>query len=499
MDDSLFGPIFGHTTEDSTQVWMRGRKGLHGAIRHRLRAADGSSTEWKVAAVPLEPSLDFTGVVEARFDTAPELHVEVGILDACRPAPSEKTDWNTEVQTIGTGRVRAAPKGDAGFAFILASCRHRGYGKWRRGDDAMRTMARHIAAKDASFVLLTGDQVYCGHPIKDTGVLPATCGQNVAPNSREGYFRSYRRAWSEPGFRDAHSRVPAYMIFDDHEIHNNWAGYRYRLSTTPGPGLPLERQHSDAPLRMGLRAYLAYQARQSPKGWPSGPVEDPYLLARSWWYEFSWGMADFFVLDPRSDRTDPEVMPRRLLQEGQWRALCDFLVRNERVKFIVSPVPIAPDTNARDKEWISDTWRSYPEQRQDLLDFIVANAPTLPIFLSGDIHLSTVVTIRHRDGLRIPSVVSSPLNWFIFGVQERGGLLSRWIEYLEHGPLFGGAVATHYTVHEETAPVKGNNFTRIEVNADSVRIQVIEAGTSGGTEREIYSISRDSLRNANVG
>jgi PhoD-like phosphatase len=103
---------------------------------------------------------------------------------------------------------------------------HRG-----REVDALRTYAlrmRHQPVEDwPHLILLLGDQVYADE------VSPATCdkikqrrdvsqppGEEIA--DFEEYTMLYQESWGEPVMRWLLSTVPSAMIFDDHDVHDDW-------------------------------------------------------------------------------------------------------------------------------------------------------------------------------------------------------------------------------------------------------------------------------------
>jgi len=100
----------------------------------------------------------------------------------------------------------------------------------RTGIDALRTYARQLQRGELEWpdaLLLLGDQVYADE------VSPATAqfirsrrdvkeppGEEVA--DFEEYTRLYRESWSDPDIRWLLSTVPSVMIFDDHDVHDDW-------------------------------------------------------------------------------------------------------------------------------------------------------------------------------------------------------------------------------------------------------------------------------------
>jgi hypothetical protein len=100
----------------------------------------------------------------------------------------------------------------------------------RTGVDALRTYARQLQRGEVEWpdaLLLLGDQVYADE------VSPATVrfirsrrdveqppGAEVA--DFEEYTCLYRESWSDPEIRWLLSTVPSVMIFDDHDVHDDW-------------------------------------------------------------------------------------------------------------------------------------------------------------------------------------------------------------------------------------------------------------------------------------
>ncbi len=99
------------------------------------------------------------------------------------------------------------------------------------GVDALYAMAMRLTGEAAGdlphALVLLGDQIYAHKPPfetlefirsrRDTGKPP---GEEVA--DFEEYARLYRDAWSDPAIRWLLSTVPSAMIFDDHEVADDW-------------------------------------------------------------------------------------------------------------------------------------------------------------------------------------------------------------------------------------------------------------------------------------
>jgi PhoD-like phosphatase len=98
------------------------------------------------------------------------------------------------------------------------------------GIDALWALSRRLqtgAEEWPDCLLLLGDQVYADEASdatrefirsrRDTSLPP---GEQVA--DFEEYTRLYREAWSDPEIRWLLATVPSTMIFDDHDVHDDW-------------------------------------------------------------------------------------------------------------------------------------------------------------------------------------------------------------------------------------------------------------------------------------
>jgi hypothetical protein len=406
----LHGPLVGQVTPALARIWLRGDAGMQGAIRYRFDAGT-----WQTVAVPLRGvDFDYTGV--AGLAAPPgwqRLEYSAGICSGVVAVPgADAPEWKLLDETCG-GSVRRPALAHETFSFIFGSCRHRGYGPYRLGDRAFGEIDKLIKETSApDFLLLGGDQVYCDHDISDEfAQLPLFHGDT--PGSLQAYYRKYRHDFALPNWQAATRKLPSFMTFDDHEVENEWGGYQYL------PDRKGRTRRPRATLQQGLQAYFAYQACHSP-AFPAGVephIQEPER--NRYWYRFSWGAADFFVLDTRVPRRHPLAADATMLGGEQYRELMDFLrVDDARWKFVLSSVPLAPDIESRNIMTI-DTWRAYPLERLRLLDEL-RGLKRRPVFLSGDIHLACVATLHHSDDPKfvLPSIVVSAFNWFTFGVQD---------------------------------------------------------------------------------
>jgi alkaline phosphatase D len=118
------------------------------------------------------------------------------------------------------------------------------------------------------------------------------------------------------------------------------------------------------------------------------------------WRSFRWGLtAEFIVLDCRYERRpsmDQYISPQQMmfLKDRMLNSPCHF-------KVIVNSVPITNMPTIWDVA-ANDRWEGYPQQRQEVLDFINDNNIENVWFLSGDFHV-TFVSRLEPDGMDLAS------------------------------------------------------------------------------------------------
>ena len=97
--------------------------------------------------------------------------------------------------------------------------------------DALRTLALRMKDEPREgwpdVVLMLGDQVYADEVPPETAAFVETRrGDGEHPGERvvdfEEYTHLYRESWTEPAVRWLLSTVSAAMIFDDHDVHDDW-------------------------------------------------------------------------------------------------------------------------------------------------------------------------------------------------------------------------------------------------------------------------------------
>ena len=162
---------------------------------------------------------------------------------------------------------------DHGLRIAYGSCRvaHPNEPPWTlskdedprgREHDALRTLAMRMRAQDEEewphLLLLLGDQVYADEvPPATAEFIAARRDTSVPPGLEvadfEEYCRLYRDSWSDPAIRWLFSTLPTAMIFDDHDVHDDWNTSKDWVRDVRATGWWDER------IVGGFMAYWAYQ------------------------------------------------------------------------------------------------------------------------------------------------------------------------------------------------------------------------------------------------
>lgn len=209
---------------------------------------------------------------------------------------------------------------------------------------------RNVAAENPDFVVIGGDFSHTN---------PTTIEQK-----RRLFMSRYDRNGKVPDFVNfVLDRFPVMHFWDDHDFGKNNADKTY----------PYKRES----LQVLQEFFPVYP-----------------LSTHGDWQKFSYGNADFFLLDARSQRdpsTDLDDASKSLLDgdelgaEGQYIWLTASLLESQaRWKFVFTPVPFNPTVGK------NDSWASYQTEQKRLVKFIKDNNIGGIIFISGDLHAGAI-------------------------------------------------------------------------------------------------------------
>ena len=468
------------------------------------RMMSGMST---APALLLGPLLRFVGRHEASIwvETAASARVEVGIGERSWSAATFRVEGHHYALVLVTGLESGEeheytvtvddevvwPSADSPFPpssirtlvsdrparLAFGSCRtsvphdvehHRSH-----GIDALRTFALSLAKGDArrpDVLALLGDQVYADETSAEMHDFIAARRDIEEPPHTEirdydEYAQLYRIAWgAAPAIRWVLSTVPSAMIFDDHDIRDDWNtswAWHQRMNTTPW-------WHER--LVGGLCSYWVYQhiGNLAPEElaedevWSllsgAGPgevdlTEDLRALSERvdrdpttyrWSYTRALGRSRLVMLDSRAARVlEPDRRSMLDIDELAW--LDTQLTGDLDHLFIGTSLPFLLPPGLHDAEAISESlagpgrpapvrraaevvrqvvdlehWAAFQSGFVEVFDLVLAvargergAAPVTVTFLSGDVHHSYVAEVddpaAHGVRSRIVQAVCSPI------------------------------------------------------------------------------------------
>ena len=277
------------------------------------------------------------------------------------------------------GRTRTAPASGCEVdqvRFGFASCQN-----WTAG---FYPAHHHLAAEDIDLVFFLGDYIYEGG-----GTGPVRAHNSGEIETLEAYRNRYGLYKSDPNLQESHARCPWFVIWDDHEVDNNYAD-EHPENASPSPAFLARRAAA-------YRAWWEHMPVRLPA--PDGP---DLTIHRS----FEWGgLASMYLLDGRQYRDDqacgdatlsppcPELEDpsRSMLGSAQEAWLIDTLRASSSTwnvlanQTVFSALPLVGNFNM-------DQWDGYPASRQRILDVFAEGVPN-PVVITGDIHAAGVADI----------------------------------------------------------------------------------------------------------
>jgi len=248
----LLGPALRHVSDTTASVWVQTESaGTVEVLGCRARTFDVQGHQFALVVV--------TGLTP---DSVTEYEVRV---DGTTVWPLTEAPFSTfpasVIRTRGPGcsrRVRA----------IFGSCRypktHVTKIEAKLKQDALDSYATRLAHRPIDewpdALILLGDQLYADELPPDEQVNGRRARLNRHGNrppdevvSFAEYERLYRHSWGDPEIRWLMSTVPTAMIFDDHDIRDDWntsAAWRTDMASKPW-----WRER----IRAGLASYWVYQ------------------------------------------------------------------------------------------------------------------------------------------------------------------------------------------------------------------------------------------------
>ena len=217
------------------------------------------------------------------------------------------------------------------------------------------------------------------------------------------YRQRHAQYRTDPDLQAAHAAAPWLVVFDDHELADNWAG---DMPKRPDAGFPARRAAA-------LQAYY----ENMPLRASAKPRNGGMRLYR----RIEWGaLATFHMLDTRQYRSDQACGDRyrsdcaerfdphrTLLGADQQRWLLDgFAQSRARWDLLAQQVFFAPlELAAGSARGVNpDAWEGYVAERDRVITGIVDSAVRNGVVLTGDVHAHWAAEIRRHpeDPLSAP-------------------------------------------------------------------------------------------------
>ncbi len=380
-------------------------------------------------------------------------------------------------------------------------------------------------------LLMLGDQVYADEDAPETRkFIRERRGTEGEPGEQvadfEEYTRLYQETWGDESIRWLLSTVPSAMIFDDHDIHDDW--------NTSISWLEEMRAKSWWHRRItgGLVSYWAYQSlgNYSPKQVAErGILErvraepdagrmlhewaanvDRGSEGRRWSHSRDLGGVRIVMLDSREGRVLNQ-RPRGMFDENEWDWLKGVVTGDVRHLIIADTLPIFLPQAIHSLESWNDAvaagawtplmkgmgerirrgldlehWGAFPHSFEQMVGLIrEAGAgergapPSSILTLGGDIHHAYLARVEYPAEARVESPI-----WQAVCSPFRNALSSREERIARAGDsrvarAISGALARSAGVKPpsvswslEQAPTFDNQFATIDIHGDDLRLKI---------------------------
>ncbi|MGH3087997.1 MAG: alkaline phosphatase D family protein [Rubrobacteraceae bacterium] len=418
--------------------------------------------------------------------------------------------------------------------------------------DALYALALRMMKEDLEnwpdALLLLGDQIYADEVSPGTEEFIRSRRDPEEPPGEdiadfEEYTRLYWDSWKDPVIRWLLSTVPSVMIFDDHDVNDDWNISEAWVEKIRNKTWWEER------IVGAFMSYWIYQhlGNLSPRELDEDPIfnevsnsDDPTRVLREfaytadrevgrsrWSFHRDFGRARLIVMDSRAGRVLQEGN-RSMIDETEWRWIedqatgdFDHLLFGTSLPFILAPglhhfeaASEAVCAGAWGKQAAKaaevvrqaadlEHWPAFYDSFEALAELLRSVAsgersngkpPASVTVLSGDVHHGYLTEIDLGDGTLIPvhQAVGSPIRNPL-GLPERVALRSGWTGF---GEFVGKSLARLAGVEETKVrwnllhdePWFDNHISTIEFKGREARITVEKTVPENAVEPDLYPI-----------
>ncbi|MER5752350.1 alkaline phosphatase D family protein [Streptomyces sp. NPDC002088] len=346
------------------------------------------AVSWELASDSGFTKIVKSGTATASSSLGYSVHVDVTGLT---PATEYWYRFKALGRTSITGRTRTAPAAGStpeNLRIALASCQN-----WQHG---YFTPYQDMREQKPDLVLFVGDYIYESSAYSYRVRRHEGTG---APVTLAQYRARHEQYNTDPDLQAMRAAAPFVVVFDDHEVEQDWAG---DVANDPVAWPTAKFLARRAAAFQAFYEHMPIRAAQK----PSGP---DVLMYRA--LDFGT-LARLHVLDTRQYRDDQATTPDGALETG--RVIMGDTQRNwlvnsmrtsgARWNLVASQVMMA-ETDflaGEGTEWSYDAWDGYQKERAALLAEFqdIRN----PVVLSGDRH-RTIVSDLKLDFADVDSAV----------------------------------------------------------------------------------------------
>jgi len=391
-DPFQLGVASGDPLPDSVVLWTRLAQAPLNADGFGGMPDASYPVDWELANDEAFTSIVKSGTVTATRAEAHSVHVEPAGLDPAR-------DYFYRFKAGGyispVGRTRTAPAAGAAvnqLKYCFTSCQH-----WEEG---YYHAYRGVTADNPDLVLFLGDYIYESASGRSDALRPRRLAVPDSATTLAIYRARHAQHKTDAYLQAAHAAAPWIVVFDDHEVVNNW-------NSTTSPATAARKA-------AGFQAfYENMPVRSTVK--PSGSSIALYR-------QFLWGnLARFHMLDTRQFRSaqasgtacgpyrDTSHTITGSTQE-QW-LLNAFETHPATWDFLGQQVFFAQMDDDGDKTTCQspDSWNGYQASRDRITKGWVDRQVPNPVVLTGDVHRHWAADLRQDYFNHSAPIVGSEL------------------------------------------------------------------------------------------
>jgi alkaline phosphatase D len=439
------------------------------------------AVHWEIAHDERFTRLAQSGNCTADPRWAHSVHVEVRGLASARPYwyRFRCGDARSAVGRAATTPVPGAPLGL--LAFALACCQNYEHGYYNA--------YRHMAGAGLDLVVHVGDYIY------EHGPSPGRVRSHVGGEclTLEDYRIRHALYRTDPDVQAAHAACPWLLVWDDHDVSNDYAGDVSELG--------------DPPLLFRARRAAAYRAYYEHLPLPSAAA--PRGANARMYRTADFGtLAQFQLLDERQYRS-PQACPlpgrrgsnrvgddctelwradRTMLGQVQEQWLGERLARSHaQWNFLTQGVAMAhlDEQPGPGRRYWTDAWNGYPAARARLLQQVVESRVSNPVVLSGDAHAFIVSDLnRTAKDPATPVVASELLTTSISSDPPPESMIQGW---LPENPNVRFATGKH------------RGYVRVELRPQALRATLMAMDTVTSQDPAARSIKSFTLESGRPG